>query len=81
MGTVLKRFSITRILRILIGVYFLFAAIGEKSWPMGISGSILLLQGILNTGCGFGTDSCAPNNSTKSNSGFDADKAFRKLEL
>lgn len=81
MRTVLKRFSFTRILRILIGGYFLFAAFGEKSWPMGIIGSILLLQGTLNMGCGFGADSCAPNIPTKSNSGFDADKAFRKLEL
>jgi len=80
MGTLFKRFSVTRILRILIGGYFLFAAVGEKSWAMGIIGSILLLQGVLNMGCGFGTDSCAPNIPTKNDSGFDASKAFRKLD-
>lgn len=81
MNTSLRQFSFSRILRIVIGAYFIFAAFGEKSWPMGVLGSILLVQGILNTGCGMGSGSCEPITKSKTGSGFDAQKAFRKLEL
>lgn len=70
---------ITRILRIALGIFFLFSAYGEKSWGIGILGSVLLIQGILNVGCGFGSKACTPSKNPKYNSGFDPDKAFKKL--
>ncbi len=73
--------SFTRILRIVIGGFFVFAAFGEKSWAMGLMGSVLLIQGILNRGCGLGADSCGPTKVNKDISGFDPDKAFRKLKI
>lgn len=70
---------VTRILRIVLGIFFLFSAFGEKSWGIGILGSVLLIQGILNVACGFGANSCAPSKNSEYHSGFDPDKAFKKL--
>ena len=81
MNTLLKKFSLSRILRIIIGAYFIFAAFGEKSWPMGVLGTILLVQGALNVGCGMGSATCGPITKSKVISDFDAQKAFRKLDL
>ena len=73
--------SFTRILRMVIGGFFIFSAFGEKSWGMGVLGSVLLIQGILNRGCGLGADSCGPVKTNKDISGFDPDKSIRKLNL
>jgi hypothetical protein len=77
----MKNLSLTRILRIVIGGFFIFAAYGEKSWGMGILGGILLMQGILNFGCGMGANSCGSVNTRKDISDFDPNKSFRKLKL
>lgn len=81
MMTALTQISFVRWLRMAIGVFFIFAAIGEKRWAIGIIGAVLLVQGILNTGCGLGANSCGPNESRKNPSKFDAEKSFRKLKL
>lgn len=73
--------SLTRILRIAIGGFFIFSAFGEKSWGIGILGSILLIQGILNRGCGLGANSCGPAKVDNNITGFDAEKSIRKLNL
>ena len=75
----MKNFPLTRMLRILLGTFFLFSAYGERSWGMGILGAVLLIQGILNVGCGFGAQSCAPSKNGKYSSDFDPAKSIRKL--
>lgn len=77
----LSQISFVRWLRMAIGMFFIFAAFGEKRWGMGVLGAVLLIQGILNTGCGLGASSCGPSKSRKNPSGFDAEKSFRKLKL
>lgn len=76
-----SRISLMRALRIIIGVFFIGAAYGEKSWPMAILGVILTIQGILNTGCGMGSGGCDTTQNNNYSSKFDADKSIRKLNL
>ncbi len=73
--------SMIRIIRIALGIFFLFSAYGERSWGIGILGSVLLIQGVLNVGCGFGAKSCGPANGSKYNTDFNPDKSFRRLKL
>jgi hypothetical protein len=73
--------SLTRVLRLAIGLFFLFAAYDEKSWAMAFIGSMLFIQGLFNVGCGMANGSCAAPDKSKTDSKFDADKAFRKLQL
>lgn len=73
--------SFSRILRIVIGGFFIFAAFGDKSWTMGILGSILFIQGVLNKGCGMGNSSCGPVKKDNSITDFDPNSSFRKLKL
>ena len=76
-----SRISWMRALRIFIGLFFISAAYGEKSWAMAILGSILLIQGVLNTGCGMGSGGCNTNRNNSYPSKFDADRSIRKLNL
>lgn len=73
--------SLTRILRLGIGLFFLFAAYDEKSWAMAFIGSMLFIQGLFNVGCGMTHGSCAAPGKSSTNSKFDAEKAIRKLQL
>jgi hypothetical protein len=73
--------SFVRWLRIIIGLFFLFAAFGEKRWSMGILGGVLVMQGILNKGCGLGASSCGPSKGIQKQEGFDPNKSIRKLNL
>lgn len=77
----MKNISLIRIIRIAMGIFFLFTAYGEKSWGIGILGAVLFIQGILNVGCGFGAKSCGPAVGSKYPTDFDPDKSFRKLKL
>lgn len=76
-----SRISLMRALRMIIGVFFISAAYGEKSWAMAVLGSILLIQGVLNTGCGMGSGGCDPSQNNTYPSKFDAEKSIRKLNL
>lgn len=81
MKNLISSISFTRWLRMIIGVFFIFAAFGEKRWGMGILGGVLVIQGVLNKGCGLGSGSCGPTKMTQKPEGFDPDKSFRKLNL
>ena len=74
----MKNFPFTRWLRLIIGTFFLFAAINDREWILGIFAILLLVQGIFNWGCGIGGQACANNSSTYNPSGFDHKKAFKK---
>ncbi len=56
--------TILRVLRIIIGVSILFSIPGsEQPYLLGIIGSIVTMQGILNIGCGV--NGCSPKSINK----------------
>jgi len=77
----LKSISAIRWIRISIGLLFVFSGIGEKHYAVSLFGGLLLLQGIMDWGCGFSKNSCGPtiDNKMSVNTDFNPDKAFKKL--
>ena len=77
----LSSISFARWLRMIIGVFFIFSAFGEKRWGIGVLGFVLLLQGVLNKGCGLSQGSCGQTTSSTKHAEFNPNTAFRKLDL
>ena len=56
--------GIGRWLRLGIGIAFLFDAYYKQSEMVAFFGLFLVYQGLWDTGCGLGNDSCAPTKRT-----------------
>lgn len=52
MNTLLKDWNIIRILRLIAGIVIIGMAIAESQIILSIIGLLLLIQAVMNTGCG-----------------------------
>lgn len=59
MDALLRNWSFTRVLRLVMAGVFLVAALSSGEWIAGAFGGVLALQAILNVGC-CGTACAAP---------------------
>jgi hypothetical protein len=59
--------GIGRLIRLAIGVAFLFDAYYKQSGMVALMGAFLVYQAAFNTGCGLGNSSCSPTPTKKNN--------------
>lgn len=52
MNTLLKNWDLLRIVRLLVGLLIIFMSIAENQIILSIIGVLLLIQAVLNFGCG-----------------------------
>lgn len=64
MENLLKNWSVMRIVRLLAGVVIIWSSFTDRQPILGVLGAFLLLQAVLNTGCG--SAGCSVPNSRKS---------------
>lgn len=63
-----------------IGLFFVFAGLGEKKWGVMAIGAFIFTQGLMDWGCGFSKNSCGTVNSKIPDAvGFDAEKSIKKI--
>lgn len=62
--TLLTDWNITRIVRLVLGFFFLMHAVNEKDYFSGLIALLLFYQAITNTGC-FGATCSTPLNNKK----------------
>lgn len=75
----LKTISSIRWIRMGIGMFFIFAGMGEKKWGIMAIGLFIFIQGLMDWGCGFSKNSCGTAVLKKpGNVDFDADKSIKK---
>lgn len=55
-----RDWNFMRVLRFFLGIAFLFEALNQQSWSIGIAAGVLLLMAVFNTGCGSGTSCSVP---------------------
>jgi hypothetical protein len=76
----IKSISSIRWIRMGLGLFFVFAGLGEKKWGVIAIGGFVFMQGLMDWGCGFRKNSCGTTISkTPDTTGFDADKTFKKI--
>ena len=76
----LKSVNSIRWIRMAMGLFFVFAGMGEKKWGIMAIGAFIFVQGLMDWGCGFSKNSCGTSNSNiPEGIGFNAEKSIKKI--
>lgn len=65
MNTVLSNWNFMRMLRLGVGLWFMYSAVAEHQPLLGLMGGLFALQAVMNAGC-CGSAGCAAPNTRQS---------------